>query len=163
MRESDRNAKTQRVTFEQVLRQFRKYNFAVLSTVAEDGTADSAGVNYGLAGRDAEFAIYVMTRRHLKKARNIARNPNVSLVIPLARRLLWFLPPPCIQVSGRMGRRILAMYEDAHQRGETRTDHPRPRHLDLHGRIQRVGVEESGRVGGRESSHTARAVARARH
>lgn len=73
-----------------------------------------------------------MTRRHLKKARNIAGNPNVSLVIPLARGLLWFLPPPCIQISGRaeildwtdaagseafrrfsMGRRILAMYEDA--------------------------------------------------
>jgi Pyridoxamine 5''-phosphate oxidase. len=127
------------VTFELVLHQLRKHNFAVLSTVGEDGMADSAGVNYGLARKDAEFAIYVMTRRHLKKARNIARNPNVSLVIPLARRLLWFLPPPCIQFSGRaeildwtnaagiaaftrfwMGRRILAMYEDAYQRGETR-------------------------------------------
>ena len=140
MRKPDPTANMQRVTFDLVLHQLRKHNFAVLSTVGEDGTADSAGVNYGLAGRDAEFAIYVMTRRHLKKARNIARNPNVSLVIPLARRLLWFLPPPCIQVSGKaeildwndvagteafrrfwMGRRILAMYEDAQERGETRT------------------------------------------
>ncbi len=140
MREPDPKATTQRVTFELVLHELRKHNFAVLSTVAEEGKVDSAGVNYGLARQDDEFAFYVMTRAHLKKARNIARNPNVSLVIPLARRLLWFLPPPCIQVSGRaeilewtnaagtdafrrfwMGRRILAMYEDAHRRGETRT------------------------------------------
>lgn len=140
MPEPDPPANAQRVTFDHVLHQLGKHNFAVLSTVGEDGTADSAGVNYGLGGLDHEFAFYVMTRRHLRKARNIARNPNVSLVIPLPRRLLWFLPPPCIQVGGSaeildwtdaagtdafrrfwMGRRILAMYEDAHQRGETRT------------------------------------------
>jgi hypothetical protein len=128
------------VTFEQVLRQLRKHNFAVLSTVGEDGTPDSAGVNYGLAGRNADVTIYVLTRTHLKKARNIARNPNVSLVVPLPRRLLGFLPPPCIQISGKaeildwtdgagtdafrrfwIGRRILRMYEDADRRGETRT------------------------------------------
>lgn len=140
MPEPDPTAKTQRVTFDLVLHQLRNHNFAVLSTVGEDGIADSAGVNYGLGGLDDKLAIYVMTRSHLRKARNIAQNPNVSLVIPLPRRLLWFLPPPCIQVSGRaeildwnnhdgietfrrfwMGRRILAMYKDAHERGETRT------------------------------------------
>jgi len=80
-----------------------------------------------------------MTRTHLQKARNIAHNPQVSLVIPLPRRLLWFLPPPTIQVRGRaeildwmdtdgikvfrhfwMGRRILAAYQEADRRGETR-------------------------------------------
>lgn len=44
--------------------------------------------------------IYVMTRRHLRKARNIAHNARVSLVIPLTRRILWFLPPPTIQLQG---------------------------------------------------------------
>lgn len=63
MREPDSPAKAQRVTFEQVHHQLRKHDFAVLSTVGEDGTADSAGVNYGLGGSDHEFAIYVMTRR----------------------------------------------------------------------------------------------------
>ena len=80
-----------------------------------------------------------MTRRHLQKARNIARDPHVSLVVPLTRRLLWFLPPPTIQLHGRaeivdwtdeagtdvfrrfwMGRRILEAYHESHRRGETR-------------------------------------------
>ena len=42
-----------------------------------------------------------MTRKHLLKARNIAENPNVSLVVPLTRRFLWFLPPPTIQLHGQ--------------------------------------------------------------
>jgi hypothetical protein len=80
-----------------------------------------------------------MTRRHLQEARNIAQNPNVSLVVPLTRRLLWFLPPLTIQLHGRaeivdrtdeegtevfrrfwMGRRILDAYQESRRRGETR-------------------------------------------
>jgi hypothetical protein len=80
-----------------------------------------------------------MTRRHLKKARNVARNPAVSLVVPLPRRLFRFVPPATIQLRGRaeildwtdaegtevfrrfwMGRRILAGYEQSRRRGETR-------------------------------------------
>jgi hypothetical protein len=83
--------------------------------------------------------IYVMTRKHLLKARNIAQNPHVSLVVPLTRRLLWFLPPPTIQLHGVaeildwsdeegtgvfrsfwMGPRILKGYKDFQDRGETR-------------------------------------------
>jgi hypothetical protein len=129
----------QRVTFDLVLSQLRRQNFAVLSTVSDEGTPASAGVNYGVSMPGTDFAIYVMTRRHLKKARNIAQNPNVSVVVPLTRRFLWFLPPPTIQLRGRaeildwadaegttvfqhfwMGRRILAAYQASHQRGETR-------------------------------------------
>jgi hypothetical protein len=86
------------------------------------------------------LAIYVMTRTHLRKARNIAQNPRVSLVVPLTRRLLGFLPPPVIQLHGRAeildwtddegtkvfqrfwmgGRRILAAYQQSYRRGETR-------------------------------------------
>jgi hypothetical protein len=80
-----------------------------------------------------------MTRRHLRKARNVEQNPNVSLVVPLTRRFLWFLPPPTIQLSGRaeildwtdeegtdvfrgfwLGRRILEAYRKSRRRGETR-------------------------------------------
>jgi hypothetical protein len=89
--------------------------------------------------RDGELSLYVMTRRHLQKARNIAREPRVSMVIPITRRLLWFVPPATIQLTGHaeildwtdregtsvfrsffMGRRILEAYEESRQRGETR-------------------------------------------
>lgn len=49
-----------RVTADLVLDQLRKHNFAVLSTVGNDGTPHSAGVNYGLTGPDHEVAIYVI-------------------------------------------------------------------------------------------------------
>jgi hypothetical protein len=128
-----------RVTFELVLRELRAHDFAVLSTVGEDARPASAGVTYGISRSGHDLALYVMTRTHLQKTRNIARNPQVSLVIPLPRRLLWFLPPPTIQLHGRaeildwtdaegtevfrhfwMGRRILAAYEEARRRGDTR-------------------------------------------
>jgi hypothetical protein len=129
----------QRVTVDLVLRELRRHDFAVLSTVGEDGGADSAGVNYGVSAPGEELALYVMTRRHLRKARDVARNPRVSLVVPLPRRLLWFVPPATIQLRGRaelldgddpaglavfrrffMGRRILEAYEQSRRRGETR-------------------------------------------
>ena len=94
-------------------------------------------MEYGVA--PAGDAIYVMTRRHLKKALNIAGNAHVAMAVPLTRRLLWFLPPPSIQFQASaeiversdeeglrtfrsffMGRRILKMYEESERRGETR-------------------------------------------
>ena len=131
--------KPHRVTVELVLRHLRKRNFAVLSTISEEGRPHSVGVNYGVSPPGRDLVIYVMTRRHLQKARNITRNPHVLLVVPLTRRLLWFVPPPVIQVHGRaeildwidakgtevfrnfwMGRRILEAYQESHRRGETR-------------------------------------------
>jgi hypothetical protein len=141
MNGSDRIERASRIEFKVILDTLRKRNFAVLSTIdgGPGGAPHSAGVNYGVSPPGREFSIYVMIRRHLRKARNIARNPNVSLLVPVTRRLLWFLPPPCIQVRGRaeildwtddggrdvfqrfwMGRRILRMYEASHRRGETR-------------------------------------------
>src|SRR5262245_20736693 len=139
MESPDRKAKEQRVTFDLVLTKIREQNFAVLSTVSEEGRPHSAGVNYGVSRPGSDFLIYVMTRKHLKKARNIAWNPSVSLVVPLTRRFLWFLPPPTIQLHGRaeildwtdeagteifrhfwMGRRILEAYQESYRRGETR-------------------------------------------
>ena len=127
------------MTFESVVNRLRKQHFAVLSTSGADGSPHAAGVNYGVSPPGGDFTIYVMTRRHLRKARNIAANPRVSLVIPLTRRLLWFIPPPTIQVHGVaeildwkdeagtdvfrsfwMGRRILKGYRDFERRGETR-------------------------------------------
>jgi hypothetical protein len=122
-----------------VLRCLRTHHFAALSTVSREGRAQSAGVSYGVALPADPFAIYIMTRTHLQKARNIAHNPYVSLVVPLPRQLLWFLPPATIQLRGRaqildwtdasgtavfqrfwLGRRILAGYRAAARGGETR-------------------------------------------
>jgi general stress protein 26 len=130
---------TERVTLEIVLNELRRCHFAVLSTVDTEGISHSAGVNYGVSKPGDGLAIYVMTRRHLQKARNVAQNPNVSLVIPIPRLLLWFVPPATIQLRGHaeildgtdkvgtevfrhfwMGRRILDAYEQSRHRGETR-------------------------------------------
>jgi general stress protein 26 len=130
---------TSRALLKEVLRHLRAQHFAVLSTVDEHGRPSSAGVNYGVSGPDQEFTLYVMTRRHLQKARNIAQNPSVSLVVPVRRRLLGFLPPPTIQLHGGaeilvatdeegravferfwLGRRILKSYRAMERRGETR-------------------------------------------
>jgi general stress protein 26 len=139
MNSVDQIVEKQRVTIDRVFRELRKHNFAVLSTVDSEGRPHSAGVNYGVSPPDRELALYVMTRNHLQKARDIAGNSCVSLVVPLTRRFLWFLPPATIQLQGRaeilegtdvagsevfrhfwMGRRILAAYQQSRRRGETR-------------------------------------------
>ena len=92
-----------------------------------------------MSERGGAISIFVKTRRHLKKARNVARNSRVSLVVPPPRRLLWFLPPATLQLSGQakvldwiddegrdafrqfwIGRRILKAYEESYRSGETR-------------------------------------------
>lgn len=128
-----------RVTPTLVLRQIRRQHFAVLSTVGRDGAPHSAGVNYGSTRAGDRFALYVMTRRHLLKARNIASDPRVSIVIPIPRPALTFVPPATIQLHGEaelldwddasgtgvfesfwMGRRIVQGYRRARELGETR-------------------------------------------
>jgi hypothetical protein len=147
------------LTLERVLRELRAHNFAVLSTVGGDGSPDSAGVCYGVSARGDELVLYAMTRRHLKKARNIAVNPRVSLVVPLQRRFLRFLPPATIQMRGVaeildwtdvdgtsvfrrfwMGRMILWGYEKSRRRGETRVCFLR---ITLDPVIQTYGVGHS--------------------
>ncbi|KDE97118.1 pyridoxamine 5'-phosphate oxidase [Mycolicibacterium aromaticivorans JS19b1 = JCM 16368] len=125
------------VTFGKVLGYLRGHHFAVLSSSDVAGVPASAGVTYGTS--ESALVIYVMTRRHLQKARNIAANPQVSVVVPLTRRLMWFLPPPTVQLRGHaelldwtdeegtrvfqrfwLGRRILRAYREFHRRGEQR-------------------------------------------
>lgn len=122
-----------------MLDELRRHDFAVLSTVGADGLPSSAGVSYGVSLAGSPLAVYVMTRRHLRKARNIARNPSVSLVVPLNRRILRFVPPATLQLHGRaeildwtdgaandvfarswLGRRILKAYAKSRSLGETR-------------------------------------------
>jgi len=90
-----------RVTPMPVIGQIRRQHFAVLFTVGRDGAPHSAGVSYGSTPPGDDFAIYVMTRRHLLKARNIQSDSRVSLVIPIPRPVLSFLRPATIQLHGR--------------------------------------------------------------
>lgn len=134
----EQHAGVARVTPAVILKQLRRQHFAVLSTVGGDGSPHSAGVSYG-ATRTGPLVLYVMTRRHLLKARNIAADPRVSLVIPVPRLGLTFLPPATMQLHGRaellgwddpggtavferfwMGRRILEGYRRAREHGERR-------------------------------------------
>ena len=136
----DTQTRPPRVTFERLLEELRRRSFGVLSTVTQEGRSHSVGVVYGISSQKKTFEIYVMTRTHLKKARNIAANPNVSFVVPLTRRLIGFIPPPCVQFQGKativeygdrigiavfksffVGRQILRKYEDLSRQGETRT------------------------------------------
>ena len=129
--------KRRNLTFEAVLKLLRSRSFGVLGTADAEGRPHSVGVEYAVSL--SGLYLYVMTRRHLKKSRNVAANRNVSFVVPLTRRLLWFVPPPCIQFHGTAeilessdidaiesfkafltGRAILRMYEGFERRGETR-------------------------------------------
>jgi general stress protein 26 len=122
-----------------VLAALRAHDFAVLSTADAAGEPHAAGVTYGVSPPDRPLALYVMTRRHLTKARDVAQNPRVALVVPLPRRLLWFIPPATVRLRGHaellawsnpegtevfqrswLGRRILAAYEQSRRRGEAR-------------------------------------------
>ncbi len=86
-----------------VPRQVRRHHCATLSTVGPNSQAQSAGVSCAVSTPGAPLARDSMSRTHLHKTRNIARNLSVSLVMPLPRRLRWFLPPPTIHLRGRSG------------------------------------------------------------
>jgi Pyridoxamine 5'-phosphate oxidase len=124
-------------SFDGAMRALRRRSFAVLATADAEARPQSAGVVYALPPRGAAF--YVMSRRHLQKARNVAVNRHVSLVVPLRRAVLGFVPPPCIQFQGTaellgrddadgtrafesfaLGRAILRSYARLERRGETR-------------------------------------------
>jgi len=88
------------LTFEMVEHELRRKNYGVLSTISRDGRPHSAGVMYAVSARSRPFALYVVTDRRSKKARNIGRNPNISFVVPI-RRNPGFLPPGSVQFQGR--------------------------------------------------------------
>lgn len=88
------------LSFEEVEREIRWRNFGVLSTLLPDGRPHSVSVLYAVTPSGMPFALYVLTDRRSRKARNVNANPSVSFAIPLPRRLLPFVPPNSIQFQG---------------------------------------------------------------
>ncbi len=98
------------LTFENIENEIRKRNYGVLSTISRDGRPHSASVLYAVSARARPFALYIVTDRRSKKARNIVLNPNISFVIPIPKRL-GFLPPGSIQFQGKA--EILPLTDEA--------------------------------------------------
>ena len=62
--------KRRNLTFEAVLKLLRSRSFGVLGTADAEGRPHSVGVEYAVSL--SGLYLYVMTRRHLKKSRNVA-------------------------------------------------------------------------------------------
>jgi hypothetical protein len=83
-----RNIKmTQQIVSEQIWNELGKQIFAVLGMVTSKGEARTIGIVYIVLKQK----IYISTSRDSWKARHIQRNPNVSITVPIAKRIP-FLP-----------------------------------------------------------------------
>ena len=86
---------------ERTLRALRRHSYAVLSTVSDAGAPHAAGVAYDMVGT----TLYVHTLRGSRKARNVATNERVAIVVPVRR--VPFGPPFGVQFQARA--QVLAM------------------------------------------------------
>jgi len=75
------------LTCDQVWREVKKQQFAVLGTVSRKGQPLTTGIVYTVKGKH----LYITTGRSLQKARNIQNNPGVSLTVTIEKRIP-FLP-----------------------------------------------------------------------
>ena len=82
-------------------RALAKRSFAVLSTVSSAGFPHAAGVVYDAVGT----TLYVHTIRSSRKARNVAEDDRVAVVVPVRRAPVG--PPFSVQFQGRA--RVLPM------------------------------------------------------
>jgi hypothetical protein len=91
---------TTRLSSEQVWREIEKELFAVIGMVTARNEARTVGIVYIVRDRK----LYIGTGKDRWKARHIAANPNVSMTIPIAKRiplLPWIkIPAATITFSG---------------------------------------------------------------
>jgi general stress protein 26 len=80
---------------ERVEKAIRGKSFAVLSTVSDAGFPHAAGILYDSVGT----TLYVHTMRSSRKARNVAEDGRVAVVIPVRR--LPVGPPFTVQFQAR--------------------------------------------------------------
>lgn len=91
---------TLKLTSDQVWQVIEKELFAVLGMVTGKGESRTVGIVYAVRGRK----IYIASAADTWKVRHIAANPNVSLTIPIAKRvpiMPWIkIPQATITLSG---------------------------------------------------------------
>jgi hypothetical protein len=91
---------TQQLTSEQVWTELKKELFAVLGMVTAKGEARTAGIVYIVH----DNKIYISTRTEEWKTRHIQSNPNVSITVPIAKRIPFMpwmkIPQATITFSG---------------------------------------------------------------
>lgn len=92
---------TLQLTSEQVWEEIEKELFAVLGMVTAQGESRTVGIVYIVRNRK----LYIATGKDTWKARHIRNNPNVSITIPIAKRILvmpWMkIPAATITFSGK--------------------------------------------------------------
>ena len=92
---------TNGLTSDQVWEVIEKQNFGVLGMVTAKHEARTTGIVYILGGR----RLYIGTWTEMWKTRHVAQNPNVSLTIPIHKRvpfMPWIkVPAATITFSGR--------------------------------------------------------------
>ena len=91
---------TLQLTTDQVWKEIEQNLFAVLGMVTPTAEARTVGIVYVVD----DHKLYIGTQKAAWKAKHIARNPHVSLTIPLAKRipfLPWIkIPAATITFSG---------------------------------------------------------------
>jgi len=88
------------ITTEQVWTELKKELFAVLGMVTAKGEARTVGIVYAVHDRK----IYLSSKKTAWKVRHIQNNPNVSLTVPIAKRIPFLpmikIPAATITFSG---------------------------------------------------------------
>ena len=91
---------TQQLTTDQVWQDIEKELFAVIGMVTAKGEARTAGIVYIVRDRK----LYISSGKEAWKVRHVEGNPNVSLTIPIAKRIPimpWIkIPAATITFSG---------------------------------------------------------------
>ena len=91
---------SQQLTSQQVWEVLEKELFAVLGMVTAKGQARTIGIVYIVHDRK----LYIATGQDTWKARHVRNNPNVSLTVPIAKRIPimpWIkIPAATITFSG---------------------------------------------------------------
>lgn len=91
---------TQQLSSQLVWQSIQKEIFAVLGMVTAGGEARTAGVVYVVH----DLKIYIVSKKDAWKVRHVARNPHVSITIPIAKRIPFMpwikIPAATISFNG---------------------------------------------------------------